>query len=1486
MTLSKKIVASYLDNKCDRRLFLSIMNRGGSKELPSDERQRLEIPNQYKHRTRGLQISEVEGRILEEEYYIALKNRFMDQVRWCGKKKYLLSDALSDLPGSISAPEFLVETTYSIKPFYNDFLAQAQVQTDDLPVIPGFSDLRPDIIVAMDKANYSRQEENAYEILPNGQLSLTEKNDNRTALMLVDIKSTEDADISQFVEVALYAWTLSNWLHFQNLDTNFFVVDTIGIWTRNSEIMETSTNVEEGFSNWYQSLSLSTFDQYMLPLQKFFSSDVPRVMMSNNWKDLEYHLTPSCDMCDFLGRLDRNEKIYKSEQKFVNELCAHKALQDEHISRVPGLTKGARRTLAASEVVKIVDLYGCEESVFDQHTELKKQKGKIPERARAVQERLPAAFFSCKDFSLAKSMNLGIMFNINYDMSIGLAASFSLQGYALDWHPDGFHKNAKFHTFPQKTFLVEKNSVSEELDQLQAFLASIEEMIAFACSEEFNTHEDYNKTNISTRPTIQFYCWDSYQLIFMKKILARHLQVLLDERFSRSLLWLFSPDELLQHPGFFRLSRKHKLMAPYICLIKNIIAGHGRFPLETTYPLMPVAANLDEDFKNAVKYVSPLHKAQFGDYIPRERILEIWYKKAANSELTEAQNDPINQGKTEDELKNNIIERYKKEYGSVCKKQIWALSVLRKYVARNKSISNIAYAPPIIFESILDNYNIKKLPADSQLWCLYALLDDQLNMLQYQQDVSADLTLIEARYDCVITTNKLNTNDTKRLNVSPSTRFSELYFVTEDSKNCKIREGDGYLTLLHTEYLGFPFMRPIDFLNQGGASDQEIRNLITKYPGQIFQPFYKLVSATLIRFDRIQGWAEIALNLGVGQTIVGYLLSEGYLSFGERLAIGQGKPLNRHHIVENCLKAIGHPEGIQSSDTSLSALLKETADKSIKTHSLSRGAEVLWLPNTLRKSSNKLSPKNQETITNVSALSGRSLPNDSQKIAIDDAIENSLSVIWGPPGTGKTDTAINIIGVKLLDALREGRTQRILITGPTKRAVIEILNRLQPVLASLDQKLLTLICLAGTGSRDYDFIMDNTSDWSAINRRMSCHGTGKRIQKSKGVDEEFENISQVREFIKGSQTTSRIIVVATHYHLLYPLMTGISVIKNYKDRIGDARCELFDHALVDESSQIDVPNSIAIVNTLARDGSITFVGDHLQMLPIQTAPLPKGSENLLSSVQQYLINNFNFDKKTLLENYRSVKEIVDFGRRIGYPAGLQAKSGTSYAKISRTSFRKALDFSYRMEDELALELLGWERPTISIRYRDGMSGQANFFEVMIAVNMIVAYFERVQNEQQENDFIQYFWQKMVGVVTPHKAQRALMVRELFQVFPESHHAFIDEAVDTVERFQGGERNFIIVSYGVGDEDVIRQEEGFLINLNRTNVAISRAKQKVVVMMSDELATHLTNDEELIPHAKAIKRFDHYCSLEQHVDVPYLDGERQLNYRYLTGSLST
>ncbi len=92
----------------------------------------------------------------------------------------------------------------------------------------------------------------------------------------------------------------------------------------------------------------------------------------------------------------------------------------------------------------------------------------------------------------------------------------------------------------------------------------------------------------------------------------------------------------------------------------------------------------------------------------------------------------------------------------------------------------------------------------------------------------------------------------------------------------------------------------------------------------------------------------------------------------------------------------------------------------------------------------------------------------------------------------------------------------------------------------------------------------------------------------------------------------------------------------------------------------------------------------------------------------------------------------------------------------------------------------------------------------------------------------------IGVITPHNAQKGLLKNMLSDRCK-------DTRVDTVERFQGGEADFIIISSTVSDPDYVRSESDFLLNLNRINVAISRMKKKLVVVASRSIFEFMPQD---------------------------------------------
>ena len=119
-----------------------------------------------------------------------------------------------------------------------------------------------------------------------------------------------------------------------------------------------------------------------------------------------------------------------------------------------------------------------------------------------------------------------------------------------------------------------------------------------------------------------------------------------------------------------------------------------------------------------------------------------------------------------------------------------------------------------------------------------------------------------------------------------------------------------------------------------------------------------------------------------------------------------------------------------------------------------------------------------------------------------------------------------------------------------------------------------------------------------------------------------------------------------------------------------------------------------------------------------------------------------------------------------------------------------------------------------------------------------------------------------------------VVARLQAVFPDHDPGLIWGAVDTVERFQGQQRDVIVASFGLGDPDLIRAEDEFLYSLNRFNVMASRARAKLIVFTTRSLVDHLSNDAEVLEESRLLKNYvESFCQWPQPLTLGYLDGGR-------------
>jgi hypothetical protein len=185
-----------------------------------------------------------------------------------------------------------------------------------------------------------------------------------------------------------------------------------------------------------------------------------------------------------------------------------------------------------------------------------------------------------------------------------------------------------------------------------------------------------------------------------------------------------------------------------------------------------------------------------------------------------------------------------------------------------------------------------------------------------------------------------------------------------------------------------------------------------------------------------------------------------------------------------------------------------------------------------------------------------------------------------------------------------------------------------------------------------------------------------------------------------------------------------------------------------------------------------------------------------------------------------------------------------------------------------------------------MSSQWNPFEADAVAALVTLAYRRVANQPRSEldpatgtirptTGVAYtateFWEKAVGVVTPHRAQQALIISRLQRAFANTGVApdLIRDAVDTVERFQGQERDIVIGSFALGDPDAISQEDEFLLGLRRFNVMASRARAKLIVLVTQEVVDHLSSDLDTLRDSKLLKVFaQSFCSRQRATSLPW------------------
>jgi hypothetical protein len=272
------------------------------------------------------------------------------------------------------------------------------------------------------------------------------------------------------------------------------------------------------------------------------------------------------------------------------------------------------------------------------------------------------------------------------------------------------------------------------------------------------------------------------------------------------------------------------------------------------------------------------------------------------------------------------------------------------------------------------------------------------------------------------------------------------------------------------------------------------------------------------------------------------------------------------------------------------------------------------------------------------------------------------------------------------------------------------------------------------------------------------------------------------------------------------------------------------------------PHLLAIASCLDDDGELMLAGDHRQLSPIVAhdwekedrdpavtyTPFASAYEAVRSLAASGQLSTAQVTASALSYTFRLPQEIRDLIDPVYQKDGI-ALAGAASSLLSHTA-------SHTLSDV-------WARDGVYLVVHDEReSQQANEAEAAIIAAILDAAPPLVNGS--------------IGVVTPHRAQRALLKDAL-----ASHYGKSIDVIDTVERLQGGERETIFVSACASDPAAIAARAEFLLNLNRANVAFSRPKKRLVVVVSEALLDHIPSELDLYESSMLWKALRERCRTE-------------------------